>query len=65
MDVCRTPDGGSRKDQLPQPLRYIHLWDYSDVFCTFLNFNCFANLRNGAAYIDNRVAFFDRFIYSQ
>ncbi len=57
------------KGQMQPPLRYMHLWDYSGVFCTFLNLNCFASynasMRYDTSYIDNRIAFFDRFIYPE
>jgi hypothetical protein len=45
-----------------QRFYYMHLWEYADLFCTFLNLGCRPNSA-GVTYLDNRIPSFDRFIY--
>lgn len=43
-------------------LYFMDLWEYKDVFCTYLNLGCKPN-SNGVMYLDNRIPWFDRFIF--
>jgi hypothetical protein len=49
---------------------YTHLADYAPLFCTFLNLGCQAvylatGNEGGDLYLDNRVAYFDRFLFPE
>ena len=43
---------------------YMHLLEYAGTLCLFLNLDCRPSTDNGSLYLDSRIAYFDRFLFS-
>jgi hypothetical protein len=42
---------------------YLHAWEYNGTLCLYLNVGCHPNPENGVSFVENRIPYFNRFLY--